>query len=36
MAASVSVLLGGGLLVATVSFLTTMVIDRVNRVLNRF
>ena len=36
MAASVSVLLGGGFLVATVAFLTTMVIDRVNRVLNRF
>lgn len=35
MAASVSVLLGGGALVAIVSFLTTMVIDRVNRVLNR-
>ncbi|MGB3769588.1 MAG: threonine/serine exporter family protein [Rhodococcus sp. (in: high G+C Gram-positive bacteria)] len=35
MAASVSVLLGGGLLVAVVSFLTTMVIDRVGRVLNR-
>ena len=31
-----SVLLGGGFLVATVAFLTTMVIDRVNRVLNRF
>ena len=34
MAASASVLLGGGLLVAIVSFLTTMVIDRVNRMLN--
>lgn len=36
MAASISVLLGGGLLIASVAFLTTMVIDRVNRVLNRF
>lgn len=35
MAASISVLVGGGLLVAVVSFLTTMVIDRVGRVLNR-
>ncbi|MGU3432654.1 threonine/serine ThrE exporter family protein [Actinomycetes bacterium M1A6_2h] len=35
MAAAISVLLGGGLLVALVSFLTTMVIDRVGRVLNR-
>lgn len=34
MAASASVLLGGGVLVAIVSFLTTMVIDRVNRMLN--
>jgi uncharacterized membrane protein YjjP (DUF1212 family) len=34
MAASASVLLGGNLLVAVVSFLTTMVIDRVNRRLN--
>jgi uncharacterized membrane protein YjjP (DUF1212 family) len=34
MAASASVLLGGNLLVAIVSFLTTMVIDRVNRRLN--
>ncbi|SFA53527.1 Uncharacterized membrane protein YjjP, DUF1212 family [Rhodococcoides kroppenstedtii] len=35
MAAAISVLLGGGVLVAVVSFLTTMVIDRVGRVLNR-
>lgn len=35
MAASVGVLLGGGLLVAVVSFLTTMVIDRIGRILNR-
>ncbi|EKT78139.1 uncharacterized membrane protein YjjP (DUF1212 family) [Rhodococcus percolatus] len=35
MAASVSVLMGGGVLVASVAFLTTMVIYRVNRVLNR-
>ncbi|NLU82279.1 threonine/serine exporter family protein [Rhodococcus sp. HNM0569] len=35
MAASVSVLLGGDVLVASVAFLTTAVIDRVNRVLNR-
>ncbi|MCZ4274637.1 threonine/serine ThrE exporter family protein [Rhodococcoides yunnanense] len=35
MAASVGVLVGGGLLVAVVSFLTTMVIDRLGRVLNR-
>lgn len=34
MAASASVLLGGGVLVAIVSFFTTMVIDRVNRMLN--
>lgn len=34
MAASASVLLGGGFLVAIVSFFTTMVIDRVNRMLN--
>ncbi|NLE81421.1 MAG: threonine/serine exporter family protein [Rhodococcus sp.] len=36
MAAAVSVLLGGGLAIASVAFLTTMVIDRVNRVLNRW
>ncbi|AOW93458.1 hypothetical protein BFN03_14550 [Rhodococcus sp. WMMA185] len=35
MAASISVLVGGGVLVASVAFLTTMVIYRVNRVLNR-
>ncbi|AJW40851.1 hypothetical protein CH306_28295 [Rhodococcus sp. 15-725-2-2b] len=35
MAAAISVLLGGGALVAVVSFLTTMVIDRIGRVLNR-
>ncbi|MFY2788722.1 threonine/serine ThrE exporter family protein [Rhodococcus sp. MALMAid1271] len=35
MAASVGILLGGGLLVAVVSFLTTMVIDRIGRILNR-
>ncbi|MBY4127518.1 threonine/serine exporter family protein [Rhodococcus fascians] len=35
MAAAISVLLGGGALVAAVSFLTTMVIDRIGRVLNR-
>nr|WP_314145787.1 threonine/serine exporter family protein [uncultured Rhodococcus sp.] len=35
MAAAISVLLGGGPLVAVVSFLTTMVIDRIGRVLNR-
>ncbi|OZC60097.1 hypothetical protein CH267_03880 [Rhodococcus sp. 06-621-2] len=35
MAASIGVLLGGGVLVAVVSFLTTMVIDRIGRVLNR-
>jgi uncharacterized membrane protein YjjP (DUF1212 family) len=35
MAASIGVLLGGGALVAVVSFLTTMVIDRIGRVLNR-
>ncbi|TQF75284.1 threonine/serine exporter family protein [Rhodococcus spelaei] len=35
MAASASVLLGGNWLVAIISFLTTMVIDRVNRRLNR-
>ncbi|MCJ0895372.1 threonine/serine exporter family protein [Rhodococcus sp. ARC_M12] len=35
MAAAVGVLLGGGLLVAVVSFLTTMVIDRIGRILNR-
>ena len=35
MAAAISVLLGGGVLVAVVSFLTTMVIDRIGRVLNR-
>ncbi|MBY6678831.1 threonine/serine exporter family protein [Rhodococcus sp. BP-332] len=35
MAAAISVLLGGGVLVAAVSFLSTMVIDRVGRVLNR-
>lgn len=36
MAATISILLGGGLLIASVAFLTTMVIDRLNRVLNRF
>ncbi|EOM74465.1 threonine/serine exporter family protein [Rhodococcus rhodnii] len=36
MAASVSILLGGDLLVASVAFLTTAVIDRTNRVLNRW
>ncbi|QNG17543.1 threonine/serine exporter family protein [Rhodococcus triatomae] len=35
MAAMISVMLGGGVLVASVAFLTTTVIDRVNRVLNR-
>lgn len=35
MAAAVSVLLGGGVLVASVAFLTTLVIDRANRTLNR-
>ncbi|MFE3290104.1 threonine/serine exporter ThrE family protein [Rhodococcus sp. NPDC059234] len=35
MAGSASVLLGGNWLVAIISFLTTMVIDRVNRRLNR-
>ncbi|MEV0947665.1 threonine/serine exporter family protein [Rhodococcus sp. NPDC049939] len=35
MAASISVLVGGGALVASVAFLTTMVIYRVNLVLNR-
>ncbi|MDJ0395339.1 threonine/serine exporter family protein [Rhodococcus sp. G-MC3] len=35
MAASIGVLLGGGVLVAVVSFLTTMVIDRIGRILNR-
>ncbi|OZD01864.1 hypothetical protein CH275_18935 [Rhodococcus sp. 06-235-1A] len=35
MAAAISVLLGGGPLVAVISFLTTMVIDRIGRVLNR-
>ncbi|GAB2933681.1 threonine/serine exporter family protein [Rhodococcus aerolatus] len=35
MAAAVSVLLGGGVLVAVVAFLTTGAIDRVGRVVNR-
>ncbi|MET4046705.1 uncharacterized membrane protein YjjP (DUF1212 family) [Rhodococcus sp. UYP5] len=35
MAAAISVLVGGDALVAVVSFLTTMVIDRIGRVLNR-
>jgi uncharacterized membrane protein YjjP (DUF1212 family) len=35
MAAAIGVLLGGGALVAVVSFLTTMVIDRIGRILNR-
>nr|WP_138999529.1 threonine/serine exporter family protein [Rhodococcus zopfii] len=34
MAASIAVLLGGGLLVAAVAFASTLVIDRVNRYLN--
>lgn len=36
MAGAISALLGGGLLVVVVSFLTTLAIDRTNRVLNRF
>lgn len=36
LAAAVAMLLGGGPLIVMVSFLTTVVIDRVNRVLNRF
>ncbi|QCQ93714.1 threonine/serine ThrE exporter family protein [Rhodococcus sp. SGAir0479] len=36
LAGTVAVLLGGGPLVTIVAFLTTVVIDRVNRVLNRF
>ncbi|MCX5043369.1 threonine/serine exporter family protein [Aldersonia sp. NBC_00410] len=36
MAAAISALLGGGLLVMVVSFFTTLAIDRTNRVLNRF
>lgn len=35
MAAAVSALLGGGLLVMVVSFFTTLTIDRTNRLLNR-
>jgi len=35
MAASLSVLLGGGWLVAVVAFITTAVIDRTNRLLNK-
>ncbi|MDG3015119.1 threonine/serine exporter family protein [Speluncibacter jeojiensis] len=35
MAGSIAVLLGGGALVAVVAFLTTVVIDRTNRRLNR-
>ncbi|WP_374068609.1 threonine/serine exporter family protein, partial [Rhodococcus sp. CX] len=34
MAASIGILLGGGLLVAAVAFVSTLVIDRVNRFLN--
>ncbi|MBF6210346.1 threonine/serine exporter family protein [Nocardia puris] len=36
LAAAIAVLLGGGALVAAVSFATTAAIDRVNRLLNRF
>ncbi|MEU4837965.1 threonine/serine ThrE exporter family protein [Nocardia testacea] len=35
MAAAISLLLGGGFLVAALSFVTTAVIDRTNRMLNR-
>ncbi len=35
MAAAISVLIGGGVLVAVMSFLTTVIIDRICRVLNR-
>ncbi|WP_431938336.1 threonine/serine ThrE exporter family protein [Nocardia grenadensis] len=35
MAAAISLLLGGGFLVAALSFVTTAVIDRTNRALNR-
>ncbi|WP_372477410.1 threonine/serine ThrE exporter family protein [Nocardia australiensis] len=35
MAAAIAALLGAGVLVATISFATTLAIDRVNRVLNR-
>ncbi|WP_305093880.1 threonine/serine exporter ThrE family protein [Prescottella sp. R16] len=35
LAAAVAVLLGGGPLIMAIAFLTTVVIDRVNRVLNR-
>ncbi|SIS17811.1 threonine/serine exporter family protein [Williamsia sterculiae] len=35
MAAAISMLLGGGVLMAAVAFVTTAVIDRVNRLLNR-
>ncbi len=36
MAASIAALLGGGVLMGIIAFFTTMVIDRVNRVLNRY
>ncbi|MEV5833144.1 threonine/serine exporter family protein [Nocardia sp. NPDC052112] len=36
LAASIAALLGGGWLVAAVSFGTTLAIDRVNRILNRY
>lgn len=36
MAAAISLLLGGGFLVAALSFVTTAVIDRTNRTLNRY
>ena len=36
MAAAIGAFLGGGALVVVVSFFTTMVIDRTNRILNKF
>ncbi|MFD6162135.1 threonine/serine exporter ThrE family protein [Nocardia sp. NPDC060256] len=36
LAASIAALLGGGIVVAAVSFATTLAIDRSNRVLNRY
>ncbi|MEU0876182.1 threonine/serine ThrE exporter family protein [Nocardia brasiliensis] len=36
LAAAIAALLGGGIVVAAVSFGTTLAIDRVNRVLNRY
>ncbi|MFQ6325046.1 threonine/serine exporter ThrE family protein [Nocardia sp. CWNU-33] len=36
LAAAIAALLGGGVLVAAISFATTLAIDRANRVLNRF